>query len=1111
MSLESMALAVGKSLGQHLVRAWLAGRSAEQERGSDLAGLVQVSFPDRIVRRRFERQIADIADQVAERLLSLCGHEYGGLRENDKAAALAEVARTLADADLSDQALFSADLDPVRLAAQVRARLPLLGAEAQLGEAGARLYDVVLDECCDCFVRIVRQLPQFGPRASVETLARLSGVADRVSLLLARLPVRTLDAPEGTSSDGEFGRRYLEHVSVTLDVLELFGVRIERYRPRTTLSVAYISLSVSADADPVDRRLGTARLDAWRTEEHPVGAATLRVETALGQAPLTLIRGESGSGKSTLLRWLAISAARGTFTGDLAEWNGCVPFLIKLRSHTGGPLPPPERFLEGVADPIAGLMPAGWVHRRLRSGRALLLVDGVDELPSAQRRAVRSWLSGLLAEFPRVRAIVTSRPAAVGSDWLAAEGFSTAFLERMAPADVKELIRHWHEAIRDSDDLPCPPEQLTGFEAALLARMEAAPHLRALAGSPLLAAMLCALNLDREKQLPRDRMGLYAAALDLLLERRDVERQIQADPEIVLERAQKTQILQDLAWRLSITGRTELPRPAVVNRVAEKLAAMPSAPGDGEAVLEYLLQRSGVLREPVAGRIDFVHRTVQEYLTAKQFADDGDLEPLIAQAHRDQWRETIIMAAGHANAPQRAELLTGLLARIAAEPRHARRLKLLVAGCLETLQTVPAALRGDIEKCADDLVPPRDLGSARSLSNVGEPILARLPRSPAGLTAASARAVVRTAWLVNGPEALDLLAGYGTDPRREVQQELVKAWEYFDPDRYAHRVLADAPLLDGHLELATKRLLVAARHLTRLCSLSATRTPDLSFLYHLGRPLTVLSADGLQSGDLSPLSSCAESLETLYISMEAAVPDFAPLARLGRLTYFSLRASDLADMRFVWDLPKLRHLHLLTLNRVTDLSPLRAQPSLESLSVDDCPALIDLDALPPMDTLTYLLLTRSSLAAGLRDVVDRAPKLTELYLNHSSWVDDIRPLTRLRLSWLGLWDCRGITDFAPLAELVWLKFLDLEDTRIHDLTPLGGLTELETLWLRDCADVTDLTPLGGLRKLRQLYIKGVAPGIDLAPLADLPKITVYVDHGQHVRNGKMLGRRLQVG
>ncbi|GAB2854195.1 NACHT domain-containing protein [Actinoallomurus bryophytorum] len=1126
MALEAAAVAVGKALGKQLAQVWLAGRSAEQERGKDLVELIQTRFPDRIARRRFERQVADVADQVAERLLAMCGHEYGGLGENDKAAALAEVVQTLAEADLSDQALFAADLDPVRVAAQIRAGIRRWGEETnaaraiemQLGEAGARLYEVVLDECCDCFVRIVRQLPQFGPRASTETLARLSGVSEQVELLLARLPVRTLDAPEGTATDEAFRRRYLEHISVTLDVLELFGVRVERYRPRTTLSVAYISLSVSTDevsAGRGDRRSANkgTHLDEWRKGEHEPEESTLRVETALGRAPLTLIRGEAGSGKSTLLRWLAISAARGTFSGDLADWNGRVPFLVKLRSHAGHTLPPPERFLDGVADSIAGLMPAGWVHRRLQDGRVLLMVDGVDELPSAQRRGVRPWLAGLIAEYPDLRVVVTSRPAAAGADWLTAEGFATALLERMTPADIKELIRHWHDAVRDAGDLPCAPEQLPAFESALLARMESAPHLRALAGSPLLAAMLCALNLDREKQLPRDRMGLYAAALELLLERRDVERQIQADSELTLERAQKLRILQDFAWRLSITGRTELPKDAVVRRTAERLAATLGAPADAEAVLEHLLQRSGVLREPVPGRIDFVHRTVQEYLTAKQFADDGDLEPLIAQAHKDQWRETIIMAAGHANAPQREDLLNGLLARISAEPRNARRLKLLVAGCLETLPAIPAGLRADVEGCLDDLVPPRDLASARSLSNVGEPILDRLPRTPDGLTAATARAVVRTAWLVNGPGALELLTGYGADPRDEVQEELIRGWEYFDPDLYARKVLARRPPSVSHVTLPVPRLLSAIRHIKGLSSLHVADHPvsDLSFLYDLESPLESLRISGyLQSSDLTPLESCAESLEYLTIWTDSAVLDLAPIKRLRRLKRLILVTVGIDDIEFVRDLPELEILQLGTLTDVTDFSPLRTRTSIRTLGLNSCPALTGIGDLPPLDGLDRLTLTGSTLTSGLRELVERAPNLSGLHLTGSSWVDDLRPLATLRLDGLGLWGCRGIRDFSPLARLPELRFLDLEDTNIGDLSPIAEMANLETLWLRGCENVTDLAPLGGLRALKRLFIADLPPGIDLAPLEDNRRITVYIRGGQDVRNRDKLGRRVHV-
>jgi hypothetical protein len=538
---------------------------------------------------------------------------------------------------------------------------------------------------------------------------------------------------------------------------------------------------------------------------------------------------------------------------------------------------------------------------------------------------------------------------------------------------------------------------------------------------------------------------------------------------------------------------------------------MPNARMKADAVVEHLLLRSGVLREPVRGRIDFVHRTVQEYLTAKQFADDGDLEPLIAQAHKDQWSETTIMAAGHANAPQRKKLLTGLLSRIDEEPRNARRLKLLVAGCLETLTTIPIELRQAVEDCVDGLIPPRDLASARSLSNVGEPILDRLPPTPDGLTPAAARAVVRTAWLINGPRALDLLSGYSGDPRQIVQEELIKGWEYFDPDLYARRVLADAPLAHGHLTVPTPRLLSAVQHLTHLRSITATGpVPDLSFLRHVDQPLKLLFVKDLQSGDLSPLVSHAETLKYLYIFSDV-VEDFTPLLSLQKLREFHLDAAGITDLSFLRRLPQLKSLDIAKLNKVRDLSPLRAHASLEFLRVADSPGLTNWGVLPPLGDVTELWLVRSSLASTLSDLVEQAPKLRSLRFIHSSWVGDLAPLTSLHLNRLGLWGCRGITDFAPLGQLTELTDLDLEDTNICELSPLAGLAKLETLWLRHCTDIVDLSPLAALPNLRKLYIWGVAPGVDLAPLADNRRLTVYIDHDQDVRNRGLLKGKIHAG
>jgi len=74
----------------------------------------------------------------------------------------------------------------------------------------------------------------------------------------------------------------------------------------------------------------------WREADDYAESATVRVEKVLADSRLTLIRGEAGSGKSTLVRWIAITAARARFTGDLAsEWICSVPRkAAQLRRRT---------------------------------------------------------------------------------------------------------------------------------------------------------------------------------------------------------------------------------------------------------------------------------------------------------------------------------------------------------------------------------------------------------------------------------------------------------------------------------------------------------------------------------------------------------------------------------------------------------------------------------------------------------------------------------------------------------------------------------------------------------------------------------------------------------
>lgn len=1094
---EMAATAVGKATANQVVRIWLAHRSAADS-SKDLPDLIRVSLRDRIHRRRLDRQIEDIADGVVQRLEPLCRAEYADLAENDKAAVLLGVAETLTSAHLDDSAIFEADVRPANLVRILKDRLGELPQRDQLGDSGRRLFDVVLTEALEDFVHLVIGLSEFVPRASQELLSRLSDIGGEMNRLLWRLPVRTIDAPTGADFDEDFRREYLGVISRTLDELELFGIDTQNFKPRTTLSVAYISLTVSQDVN-LDESEPVAqgnRLSEWRQGDEPE-TGTVRVEKALGDNHRLLLRGEAGSGKTTLLRWLAITAARGKFGGPLMSWNGCVPFFVKLRSYAGQNLPEPSQFLDEVASSIAGHMPEAWVDRQLRSGRALLLVDGLDELAEAQRPRVRRWLRQLLAGYGRIRVVVTSRPGAASADWLVAEDFSSASLKRMTPSDIRSFIGQWHDAVRDYGSAPSYAERLVRYEAALIGRLEGSSHIRSLATNPLLCAMLCALNLDRRTQLPRSRMGIYDAALKLLLHRRDAMREITSVQRISLEDTDKIILLRDLAWRLAVYNKSEVSRADALDWVAKRLETMPHIRESAGEVLDHLLHRCGILREPAYEKIDFVHRTFQEYLAALEAAEQDHVSLLVARAHLDLWRGTVVMAAGHANEPVRRKLITGLLERADAKTRLRRRLRLIAVSCMETMASVPADILQQVESRIEELVPPRGKNEVASLASAGDHVLRRLPASLNDLSEAAAAATVATAALINGPDAMKVLARFGADRRHGVVDELLTGWEYFEPDEYARQVLARSPLKDGVLTVDSLRLAEASRHLTHLTSL----TVDVKDARRLKAVKELPHLHGLWIRESPPdvdLIDCVRfpDLRTLVVNgpVLSSPEGVRVIGQLKQLTRLHLRSpgNDWRNLDFLPLGGALTQLSLTPLNRVEDYSAIKAV-DWEELALGWAPGLRDLSELGASPSLTHLVLTHCAVG-NFDPLPEMFPALESLTVRYSS----------------------GLSDLGWISRLPRLRRLDIEGCEnVTDLGPVDRLDELWAIDARGCRRLRSVEPLARCRMLHSAYLNGTRPGLDLSPLHDRP-IGVYVEpeqvvHGEPTKEAAMTLNRVNLG
>ncbi|MCY0928270.1 NACHT domain-containing protein [Streptomyces sp. H27-H1] len=818
-----------------------------------------------------ESDVRALAAALVEQALSTGERRIPADEQEAVTDALATTLHALGDLTITD-------VDAVRLGPQAFAReLRRAGdhPERHLSADAAYVYEALLGAAALHILEFFTQRKTFTAHALVSQTRAVDELTSKTDELIRRSPL-----PD--AADATFEVTYLSYVARKHAKLTIYGIDLNNSPARWPLDVAYLSLEATPLGDtgiPLDTyETADDFLEAQRILLRPQPA-----DQALTHSPRVLLRGEAGSGKTTLVQWLAVTAAQRNRAERPAYLHDRIPFVLPLRTLTrhGQQLPAPKDFLASTGCPLVGSQPAGWEHRVLTAGRGLVLVDGIDEVPEPERERTRRWLRDLIETYDGDnRWLVTSRPSAVGQDWLTEDGFDELTLSSMGPADVATFIRRWHAAARTGADTG---SELDAYEAQLLSAVRTKGDLGRLATNPLMCGLICALHRDRRGYLPHGRKDLYEAALSMLISRRDRERDMKVPD---LREEPQLELLQRLAYWLIKNGRTAMDRSQAEDIIGRALPAVPEAAalGDAPTVFEHFLQRSGLLREPAPGAVDFIHRTFQDFLGARAAVEEGDFGLLAAHADDDQWEDVIRMAVALARPRERVALFEDLLRRgdRAGERRARHRVYLLAAACLEHATTLDPSVREAVEERTALLIPPGSEADARALAEVGPLVLDLLP-GPEAVDPLHRRYVLIAASWVAYDAAMPLLARYAAEPDLTLRSQLIWSWSRFDTARYAEEVVA---LLD----------------------------PD-------GLDYTVSSDEQLHQ--LERLGVPVDSLDVRAAVSVSALSSF--LAR-NLLTKLSLTLHPVSDLGFLAGQTRLASLTALDCPALADLSPLAGLP-----------------------------------------------------------------------------------------------------------------------------------------------------------------------------------------
>jgi hypothetical protein len=328
----------------------------------------------------------------------------------------------------------------------------------------------------------------------------------------------------------------------------------------------------------------------------------LDVQTIIDYSKFSIIRGTGGSGKSTLLKYLFL---------ETIKQESYIPLFIELNELNNYDLTVSSNFIEIICEILTTFgseLQKDQLIRLLESGKVVIFLDGYDELKFDNVKPFVTIFGKFCKRFPNNNYILTSRP---NTDFREFQRFAVFQISELTIEQSISLIKklNYSESKVADEFIKELNDNLYNTH-------------KSFASNPLLLTLML-INFTHYRKIPEKIHIFYQEAFDILYRLHDSRKPGMYSREFNTLNDLPKDVFMNTILEISIISylksQTSFKEDELIHMINEKQFEFDSKDYIDDLISICIFYREG-------DRISFVHKTFQEYFSAKYLEQLPDIK-----------------------------------------------------------------------------------------------------------------------------------------------------------------------------------------------------------------------------------------------------------------------------------------------------------------------------------------------------------------------------------------------------------------------------------------------------------------------------------------------------